>query len=333
MAATTWSKTYTDFVTATADKIVRKSFTDNISDSSPVLTLVMSTKGTYESGGTGNEVEEPVLTSLNDTFKWFNGSEEFDTSEQDVGTAAFFQWKQLGGTVMITGEQKRRNQGKEATINLTKARVDQAMLTAKTELAEALWDSGSGTKAIWGIPALCPSDHGVGTAYARVAANTSWWLCQRSRSGETYGNVADFATNFKAYARRLFNDCSFGNMRPDIIAGDQETVEAYDDLLKPMERHTSKKALDLGMGEVLTYQGQPFVWDRFHPDANTSTHRVFMMNSNFIRLRYHPQANFSTSDFKEALNGDYIVAKILWQGSFTTNARRMHGLLTGITGV
>lgn len=342
MANTTWSKTYTDFVTATAEKVVRRRFTDVVSRASPVLAWMMDDGGVtgrsngsrYVSGVTGSVIDEPIMTELNDTVQWYDGTDTFDTSEQNVGTMAQFDAKQLGGTITISNKEKSRNAGKEKTISLVQARTEQCLISMRTDLANAVFDDGTGTLAILGIPALCPSDRGAGTAYAGVTANTSWWLCQRSRSATgTYGDVGDFSDNFRSYAVRMYHDCSEGGSSPDIHVVSQELQEAYEASLLPFERQSSKAARDLGYDGTPMFMGRPVVWDRKHPDAAGSTHRWYMLNSEFLALRYDPSMNFSVLGFQRPANADFITSPVTWQGAMTTNSRRMHGVLTGISGV
>ena len=85
MANVSFTREYTDFVTATADKICGKKFEDNISRASPTLAMIMDenrngTEKTYISGGTGDRIQEPLMTELNTTGKWYQGSETVDTT-------------------------------------------------------------------------------------------------------------------------------------------------------------------------------------------------------------------------------------------------------------
>ena len=344
MANTTWSREWTDFATATQHKIGQQKFEDNVSRASKVLAWFMDDGGItgrangkrYIAGDSGDEIEEPLMTELNTTGKWYEGTEEVDITSQNVGTAAFFQSKQLVISSTISGKEKRKNKGKEKVINLMKSKTDQAMISMRTLLAQALFSDGTGSngKEIYGIQAIAPNDRGVGTAYGRIAANTSWWLSQRSRSGTTYGDVGDFGLNGRDYLKRLYNDCTEGNSSPDISIVSQELWEAYDSSLLANERFTSKKMRDLGYEGELMFMQTPVVWDRFHPDHNsTGTHRWYMLNSEFLALRYCPEANFSVLGFQRALKGDYVASPIIWQGALCVNARRMHGVGTGITGV
>ena len=343
MANTSFTRTYTDFATATVDRYCSKKFEDNISRASPFLAWMMDDGGKvgrgskkYLSGDSGDRIMEPLMTELSSTGKWYDGSEEFDTTQQNVGTAAFWDAKQLGITITITGKDKRRNSGKEKQIDLLKARSDQGMISMRTLLAQAVMSDGTGSsgKEIYGVAALCPADRGTTVAYGEIAANTATWLCQRSRTASgTYGNVGDFKTNFKAYGKRLYHDCQEGGSMPDLHLVSQELEENYDDLLLPFERHESKKARDLGYDNVLTYMKVPVLWDRYHPTAGDTSQSWYMLNSEFLSLRYCPEANFSVLGFQRPVAGDYVSTPVIWQGALTTSSRRMHGVLTAITGL
>jgi hypothetical protein len=348
MANTSFTRTYNDFATATTDKYGHKRFEDVISRASPLLSWLMDDDGVtgrgatpggkggtsrYLPGTTGNYIEEPLMTELNDTIKFYDGAETFDTSQQNVGTAAFYQPKQLGGTITITGKERRRNKGKEAQINLLQAKTEQALISMKNDLAVAALGTGSGTKAILGISDLCPNDRGAAVALGQITANTSWWLCQRSRSGTTYGDVGDFDANGRVYLTRLFHDCTEGTDAPDLHLVSQDAVEAYWGKLLPYERHESKQALDLGYSHIPMFMGAPVMWDRKHPDQGASSQDWYMLNSNFLFLRYCPEANFDVMGFQRPAHADYITSPVIWEGALTTNNRRMLGIATAITGL
>ena len=349
MANTSLTREYTDFVTATVDRFGHKMWEDNISRASPILAWLMddgsvTMRGSsitgavngsrYLSGLSGDKIREPLMTELNSTPKWYAGTETFDTTEQNVGTAAFFDPKQLGCTITISGRERRGNKGKEAQLNLLKGKSDQAMISLRNKLAIAMFSDGTGSngKEVYGLTAIAPADGGAAVAYGEITANTSWWLSQRSRTQTgTAGDIGDFNTNFRDYGKRLFNDCTEGSLHPDIHVVTQGLEEAYDNTLKGFERHTSKKMLDLGYDNILTYMGQPVVWDRKHPDHNATSMRWFMFTSEMIALRYEPDANFSVAGFQRPVDGDFISSPVIWEGAVCTNCRRVHGVGTGIT--
>lgn len=348
MANTSFSTEYTDFATATVENYGHKYFQDVISRASPFMAWMMDNDGVtgrgstiggsgtskYTASATGRRIEEPIMTELNTTPKWYSGTETFDVLDENVGTAAFFDAKQLGCTVTISGEERRKNKGEAAQINLIQAKTKQGMISIRNDFATSLIGSQGSNKEMLGLGDMVPTDAGVGTAYAEVAANTSFWLTQRSRTAAgTAGDMGDFTTNFRSYGKRCFHDCTEGTEAPDLHLVSQELMEAYDELLKPYERTTSKKARDLGFDNIMNYMGIPVLWDRKHPTSKESTQQWYMLNSEYLYLRYIKEANFSTLGFQRPSNADYVTTPVIWQGAFTTNNRRMHGILTGITGL
>lgn len=350
---TSFTRTYGEFETSTVDTYGQRSFEDVVSRASPLMKWLMNDDGVTgraptpgrKGGGTsrympgigGDWLKEPLMTDLSDTVKWYSGSETFDTNEQNVGTAAFFEPKQLGVTITISGEEQRRNKGEAAVINLLQAKTDQALISIRNDLAVSLMGSGANPKEILGIQSMIPTDRGAGSAYGKITGSTAtdpYWLVQRSRTYDgTYGNVGDFETNFRKYGKRLYHDCEEGSSAPDLHLVSQELMESYDDLLLPYERFTSKKARDLGFENVLTFMMVPVLWDRKHPTAGDTTQIWYMLNSEYMYLRYSEDANFTTLGFQRPANGDSQTTPVIWQGCFTTNNRRMHGVLTGITGL
>ena len=159
---TSFTRTYNEFATATVDSYGHRAFEDVVSRASPFMKWLMNDDGVtgraptpgrkgggtsrYMPGVTGDYIKEPLMTELNDTVKWYDGSETFDTNEQNVGTAAFFTPKQIGVTITITGTEQRRNKGKEAVINLLQAKTDQALISIRNDLAVSLMGSGANPK-------------------------------------------------------------------------------------------------------------------------------------------------------------------------------------------
>ena len=350
MANTSFTREYAEFATATIDRYGHKRFQDVISRSSQFMAWMMDDNGVtgrgptpglkggstsrYIAGTSGDRIKEPLMTELNTTPKWYNGTETFDVLEENVGTSAFFDVKSLGATITISGRDRRLNKGEQKQIDLLQAKTEQAMISIKNDLAGSVIGSQGSSKEMQGLGDMVPTDAGVGTAYGEIAANTAWWQTQRSRTAAgTAGDVGDYETNFTVYATRLFHDLCEGGDSPDIHFVSQELMENYNRSLLPYERFPSKKARDLGFDNVLTFMNIPVLWDRKHPTARLATQQWYTLNSNYITLRYTPEANFTTLGFQRPSNADYITSPVIWEGALTTNNRRMLGILTGITGL
>lgn len=350
---TSFTKEYTSFVTATGDKLLSKKFEDVITRASPILMWFMNDDGKtgrgptrgrkgggtsrYVAGVTGNLFEEPLMTRLSETPKWYDGTETIDAVEEEVGTAAFFEPKSFMASITISGKERRRNSGPEKTINLMEAKTDMVLATMKNDLASALCQANVNSKAILGIPDMVPADQGIGAAYGKITASVAtrpWWMNQRSRTpAGTAGDVGDFDANFRAYGKRLFHDCSEGGDKPDLHFVTQEAYERYDDLTIGYQRVYSRKAMDLGMEDTLTFMGAAILWDRKHPDARLTSQNWYMLNSSYIYLRYSPEANFTLLGFQRKSNGDFITSPVIWEGATTCSNRRVQGIMTGLTGL
>jgi hypothetical protein len=58
---------------------------------------------------------------------------------------------------------------------------------------------------------------------------------------------------------------------------------------------------------------------------------MYILNSKYLSFVVHKDADFSTGPFITPENQDVSTAMILFQGNLTTNNRRMHSVLSGIT--
>ena len=59
----------------------------------------------------------------NDTAMWYSGLDLLNVTQQDVLSAAEFDWKQLAVSVIFSGLEQLQNSGKERVIDWLAARV------------------------------------------------------------------------------------------------------------------------------------------------------------------------------------------------------------------
>ena len=81
-------------------------------------------------------------------------------------SAAEYPWAQVAIHVTASGREIRQNSGKEAMINLVKARVNNAFRTANNNFTTDLYSTGALTNQINGLGALITTD-GTGTVGGR----------------------------------------------------------------------------------------------------------------------------------------------------------------------
>ena len=98
------------------------------------------------------------------TVAFYNGYEVLDTSPSDVLSAAEYSYKQLAGTVTISGLEQIKNSGSEALINLLESRIGVLEKSMENTLSTSLFSDGTGTssKEVGGLQLLV-ADAGTGT--------------------------------------------------------------------------------------------------------------------------------------------------------------------------
>lgn len=321
MAGVSETRTYDALLTTTLANY-RKKLIDNIFDTYPTLSWLNGKLGEAMRGDKrlrlldgGESIVEHVLYEQSSAVGAYSQYGVIDTTAQDGMTIARYSWRQYAATISISGLERRNNNGEAKMIDLLEAKTKQAEMSLRDLLSRHAFATNAGGNELDGIDLIVDS---AGTVGGLSATTFTWWKATETASGS-------FAARGINDMRTLFNTLSYGNDKPDYIVAPQAVFEYFEAALEPKERYTNTKAANVGF-ENLTFKAVPFIFDR---DATAS--QLFMLNSQYINLCVHRDANFSTGKFIEPENQDATTAKILFQGNLTTNNRRMHGKLTGIT--
>jgi Replicative DNA helicase len=125
---------------------------------------------------TGRSIVRELEYAANGTVAFYNGYETLDTSPSDVLSAAEFDYKQLAGTVTISGLEQIKNSGTEALINLLESRIGVLEKTMENTLSTSVFSDGTGTssKEIGGLQLLV-ADAGTGTVGGINSSTYSFW--------------------------------------------------------------------------------------------------------------------------------------------------------------
>ena len=299
-----------------------KKLSDNIFKSSPFMAKLLA-DGHKKVVDGGESIVVPLLYGKNSTVGWYSGYGQLDTTPQEGITAAKYNWKQLGGTVTISGKEARQNAGKTQIINLLKAKTDQLEKSMKDTLASALFGtSGTDTNSIiQSIPTIvAPGTYTVG---GLAHASYSWWQSQS-------GTAASFAANGLATMRTMFNSCTAQEQSdtPNLIITTQQGYEAYEALLQPQERFQNSQMADGGFQNLL-FKGVPLTWDSYCTGNGTlAGSKMYFINTNYMDLYVHKDADMKFGDFMEPENQDAKVAKCIWMGELTSSNVQKHGVLS-----
>lgn len=322
---------YDALLTTTLRKY-RKKLVDNIFEPMHFLKWLTKTRGKGKEVGTfdlyngGHEIVEHLLYGKNTTIDFYSGYDTLDTTPQEGLTIAKFKVRELGGTISISRREQRQNAGEAQMINLLKAKVNQAEMSLKDKISQKLFAdiTSEPTSDIDSVLLLVSSSPSTTTCGGVSGVTYAWWRNQQADCG-AYG------TNMLAKMRTMYNDCQKSGSAPDALVCTQTAFEYYESFGVTAKQFTNEqKSMDMGF-EVLKFKGADLFWD---PDFATNTpetgESILFLNSKHIKFCTDKETNFITTEFIEPENQTAKVAKVLWMGNLTIDARRAHGVLHGI---
>lgn len=326
---------------------------DNIFKDRAFLTYLRTTDAVKKQDG-GERIALPLMYGDNSTVKSYSGEEIIDTTIQDGMTTAFYEWKELGGTISITRKEERQNSGEGRLINLLQSKIKQAEMTMSETLNDQLIrGTVSGATFIPGNDAkdLYPlgyflrkvnsTNPTVGGNVGNISAAQDWWRHKTGRfDSGTLDTGNSMALNVTTYAgmeaglKRMYNFCSRGSGgSPDLCLADQVTFETYENSLNTKMRYTNTKMADLGF-DTVKLRGATMLWDESVPDIDSGTVAMtkgtaFFINTKFYHLVIDSQTDIVTTPFVEPENQTVKTAKILFMGNAAVSNMRKHGVVYG----
>lgn len=329
----------------------RKSLTDNIFNSRPLLNYYMS-KGRVRELSGGISIVEPIIYAEGQAQS-YTGYDPVVITPQAGITAAQFAWRQLAATIIISGLEEAQNNSKEMQINLLEAKIMQAEETLKSRLNRMLFGiytaaAGETGKLFTGLPVLVDDTVAVG-GITPTGADTYW----KSIVNTTGGSLA--AGPLEKALRDAYNASSdAGNDRVDAIFTNAVGFGGYEGSLTPQVRYTDTKSANLGF-QNLMFKDVPMYWDFDCPGnivtatqvatTSTTTACYFGLNSKYVGLVLHSDRNFKQSKFTDNLGGsvtqggggstasalDARVSFVTTFGEQTTRNRRRNFKITNVT--
>lgn len=341
-----------DALLSTTLDAYRPTMVDNIFKDSAFLAALREFGGTRTQNG-GERIREILLYGTNSTVASYEAYEEIDTTAQDGMTAAFYEWREIAGTIAISRREERQNSGESQILNLLEGKVKQAEMSMREEVntqllrgtvSGATFVPGNSAKDLnplgWFLRKDNTTDPTTGGNVGNIAGATySWWRHQTavadSASKDT-GNA--FALNVSTYAglkvaiRRMHNFCGRGSGGfPNLLVGDQVTYETYENALDVNVRFQNTKMADLGF-DSLKVRGAEFIWDELVPDIDNGTTAItagtiFFLNTNFYKLVIDSETDFVTTPFVEPENQTAKIAKVLFMANACVSNLRKLGVL------
>jgi hypothetical protein len=329
---------------------------DNIFKDSAFLAALRDMGAVTKQDG-GERIRMPLMYEGNSTIKSYAGEETLDTTLQDGITTAFYEWKELGGTIGITRKEERQNSGESAIIELLQSKIKQAEMqmreTLNTQLIRgtvsgATFVPGNSGKDLnplfYFLRKLNGTDPTTGGNVGNISGSTySWWRHQTAvadsaskDTGNAFAVSVSTYAGLKVAARRLYNFCSRGSGgSPNLGLADQVTFETYENALDTQVRYVNTRMADMGFDNI-KLRGATLIWDEVVPDVDNGTAAITsgtlaLLNTNFYRLIIDSQTDIVTTPFVEPENQTVKTAKILFMGNAAVSNLRKHGVLYAIS--
>lgn len=310
-----------DALLSTTMQAYKKKMEDNIHTANPFW-YWMDRNGKKKTQNGGTSIVVPVMYAKNTTAKSYAGYDTLDTTAQDGMTAAIYPWRQLSASITISRIEERKNSGESQAIGLLEAKIEQAELSLKEESNRQsfLDGTGGGGQDIFGLGLYVENGSAWLSDVGGINRTTeTWWRNQ------WIGTIGSFAANGLDNMRILYNNCSKGNIHPDLILTTQAIFQFYEKLLVPNERFLDMTTGDAGFQNLL-FKAAVMMYDTYCQSGS-----LYMITSDYIWLYVDSQTDFITTQFMRPVNQDARTAQILWYGNIALSNAARQGLMDGIT--
>ena len=299
-----------DQITAITEKKFLPKLVDNVFNSNALL-MKLKAKEQLQSGG--DKIVAPLGYAETAASAWYSGAETLSTTDNEVITAAEYDWRQLYANISISRIDELRNSGDAAIINFVKSKVMIAEKTIRNKLSTGLYNDGTDAKQIQGLKLAVSASNTVGGIDQSVY---SWWQ----------SNLDSTTTTLTLAAMQgLYGDCGEGSEYPELVVGDQDMFDRYYSLLQPQQRFAADDMAKGGF-KSLQFNGIPVV-----VDAACDAGYMYMLNLDYMYLAPHKDENMRLEPFIKPVNQNIKLAKIYWTGAMIHTNGRRQGLMSGIT--
>jgi hypothetical protein len=302
---------------------------DNIVKSSPFLAYMKEAGKILLLDG-GSRIKADLMYAKNTTVKAQTAYEVLDTTPQEGITAAFFDWKEVKGTLSISRKERRQNSGKAAMFNLIEAKRKQLEMSFGEEVNhEIILGDGAdvGDKEIEGLALALKDTPTTGTYGAIDPSAETWWRQQ-------YDNTAfSFAADGLNYLRTLYRKASRSDIVSpvDLILCDGELYDAFEaEHVLHLQFAPSGKANEamFNLGIANFRYKKATVMEDEQLDAAAGSKKIYGINSEFLKLAVDKESNFVILPAVTPSNQTATVAPMILMANIACNNRRKHFVKT-----
>jgi hypothetical protein len=272
----------------------------------------------------GISIAIPIMYQENGSYKRYSGSEQLNTSSNEVFSVFQYDPKQIAINIQANGREIHQNAGRSQNRDLVKSRVMNAKISFENQFNIDLLSAGLLSNQIGGLQSLI-SDDGTGTAGGVDRASFSFAKNQFYRA-TTDGGVALSASNIITYMDRLDVLLQSYRAKTKAILSDNISYQFYEGTVHPLQRITQEKGA-LGKLGFRTYQYKDaeVVFEASVSGMPASTQ--YWLDPEVLELRYYEGRNLTRLPKRDSFNQDASIEYLAWMGNLTAKNFRRLGVL------
>lgn len=305
-----------DNISTTTLQLIRKNLADAIFKANPTAYFFLA-KGRVKLASGGKWIEEGIKYAKNSTIQSYSGYDLLNVNPTEEFTMSKYTWKQIAGSVSMSGLEDLENSGESQIFNLLKEKISILEMSMEEKFDEMI-HAASTSKAAkdWlGLDELIENvaEASQGTVGGINRTTYPWW---RNR----YKSDGSFA-NLTSDMRKFYNDCSKGITTPDLLMMAQNIYEAYEDQNAGKLRYSDTNLLDAGFDNI-KFKGGTMMWNE-----NCQAGLIYFINTKYLSMTIHKRRNFVMTPFVTPYNQDAKVAQMLVAGNMTVSNSRFQGVM------
>lgn len=313
---------FTELVTTTFRKH-RKDLKDNLSKHNALLNRLYD-KGQVRHEDGGLSIVCGLDYAANGTYQRYSGYDVLNIGASDVLSAAEYQWRQIAISVTASGLELRTNSGGSRIINLSKARLKNAMRTFKNNFSADLYSDGTLANQIDGLQKLV-ADNGLGTVGGIDSNTWAFWRNKVQSAAAPLqggGAVVISKDTIEAQWLHLWLALTRGDDAPDLIVCDNNRFATFEASQISLKRYTEADTAKGGF-QKLKYKSADVIFDG---GSGIPADHSYFLNTDYLELVAHTDADMEVMEEMKPINQDAAVIPILWMGNTTCSNRSLQGV-------
>lgn len=277
----------------------------------------------------GRQFIETLFTAVNSTFRGYADRATIDTTVGNPVKEAQYDQKIIAGSINFSKLEDAQNMPAYQIHDLLEVKMEEAEYSMEEILGDsALSDGTTDTTLPGGLRQACPTTADtVNNNFGTINSITnSFWRPQRDTSGVTAWNTSDEGL---IQLDAIYQNCTRGPEKPDLIV----TTNAIKSLINIMTIKNGQNNYNMGAAKgELGFDDVFYRKARVLSDDNCPAETLYLVNTRHFRFAVLKKGEFKTTKMKEPIDGLYSVMQMYVFCNFTGSARRLLGVMTGVTG-